>query len=222
MSYEGKACKKPMHFMCISCASNASNVPMFLRNLFSAIIYNIYKIVRKRWHIIIGVCVFLGGYIHTDFYNSIKFYNSIILCVPLFSVKRIKQQFNIYINKELVEEFKKFIAKKYGKYEKGLISFEVEQALRAWIGLHTQNTQSFSPKINPIPKVSEKFLQVKEYLRVKYKYTFFPGQTIPRRLLVEAIQNSIGMDKRTIKKYLRLFIHYHLLKPISPEVYEVL
>ena len=136
----------------------------------------------------------------------------------MFSIKSKKSSLFVRIDENLNEEFRKFIVKKYGEYRHGLLSLEIEQAIRYWMELHTKDTKTFLPKVST-PKVQEYFLRVQAYLREKYKIVFFPGQKLPKRLIVEAITNTFGADKRTIRKYIRLFLEYKLLKNHTPETF---
>lgn len=134
-----------------------------------------------------------------------------------------KVQLKVYIPLNLSLNLRVLIQNKYSKYEKGLLSYEVEQAIRSWIALHTQAQLPLDAKPpNPIPKVASVFMQVKEYLLHKYFDELKVGQQIPRRFLDEAIEAIRGSDKRTIEKWLRSFEKFHLAKPISSAAWEIL
>lgn len=126
----------------------------------------------------------------------------------------------LYIDKQLWQEFKKLAFMKHERLH-GVLSFEVEEALRNWIALHlSQHTQN-THKINPMPKVHKAFLEVKNYLKKKYGMLMISGQHIARRHLVEAIMATRGTDPRTIRRWLKLFLESKLIKHVSGEIYEV-
>jgi hypothetical protein len=49
-----------------------------------------------------------------------------------------KVQLKVWISEELDGKLRELIAQKYKKYEKGLLSYEVEQALQTWLALHVE------------------------------------------------------------------------------------
>jgi len=135
--------------------------------------------------------------------------------------KNEKVRLQIYIPDELDAKFRALVQSKYQKYEKGLLSYEAEMALRHWLSLHTetQNTLDTKPP-NPIPKVSLAYMKVKEYLLSTvpgspYYFSLQPGQQIPRRHLTLAISNTRGSDQRTITKWMKQFKANGLIKPIN-------
>jgi len=50
--------------------------------------------------------------------------------------ERVKVGF--FLSRDLIDRFRVLIQQKYNKYEKGLLSYEAEMALRHWLALHTQ------------------------------------------------------------------------------------
>ena len=134
-----------------------------------------------------------------------------------------KVKVGFYLDRKLVENFRALIQKKYGEYQKGLLSYEAEMALRNWIGLHT-NAQSeiLRNAPNPTPKVILVFSQVKEYLLKNYYFELKPGQQIPRIHLENAIVAVRGSDPRTIKRWLRAFHKMGLIKPVTSATWEIL
>jgi len=118
---------------------------------------------------------------------------------------RVKVGF--FLPKDLVEKFRQFIMKKYYKYEKGLLSYEAEMALRNWLALHTKAQNSLDEKKpNPTPRVYLIFAEVKDYLLRNWYEELRSGQQIPRIHLEEAIMATRGTDKRTVRKWLKIFI----------------
>jgi len=157
---------------------------------------------------------------------------------------RGKVQLNIIIDEKVANELYNLVKIKYQGLKGGL-SYEVEEALKNWLALHAQNARkNGDPERNPyngfetvevrqnnlgssvgltVPsKVHQAFDQVKEYLRTKYGYEFFPGQQVHFKLLREAIAATRGSDGRTIERWLNTFSLFGLIKPISPNVWEIL
>jgi len=114
--------------------------------------------------------------------------------------------------------------RKYEQYEKGLLSYEVEQALRYWLALHTKAQKSLGrpKKPNPTPRVIIAFAEVRDYLLHKYYDELTPGQQIPRVFLEEAIMATRGSDPRTIRKWLRTFERMGLVKCVTPASWKVM
>lgn len=137
------------------------------------------------------------------------------------NVKGTKVKLQVWIPPDLDEQFRALIPQKYQKHEHGLLSYEVEMALRHWLTLHTdtQNTLDTRPP-NPIPKVQLAYAKIKEYLLSSVVgspnyFSLLPGQQIPRVYLVRAIANTRGGDQRTIIKWIKLFKENGLIKPIN-------
>lgn len=145
-----------------------------------------------------------------------------------------KSQTTISISKEVLTNFRIFLAKKYGKYEKGLLSNELEQAIVNWMTLHAK-TQTFSTpdvhtdfaltKPNPPNKVRLSFEKVKKWLTSADGPGYIElttGQHIPLIHIIQGIKASLGEDRRTVKKYLDLFEEFHLIKHIGGAMWEVM
>jgi len=137
--------------------------------------------------------------------------------------KENRVQFKVWISKELNKKFRELIALKYKTYEKGLLSWEVEQALMNWIALHhAKHTNAQIPEPNPPPKVFKVFRQVKAYIEKEYGTTLERGAHIGRPLLEKAIMAIRGSDSRTIRHWLETFHKFELIKPITAGVWELL
>jgi hypothetical protein len=138
-------------------------------------------------------------------------------------VKTRKVRICLFISEELEAKLRALINQKYKLYEKGLLSNEVELALRNWIALHTnaQTTLDINPP-NPTPKVALVFAQVKQYLLNNWYYELLPGQQIPLTHLEKAIMAVRGSDKRTVRRWLESFHKMGLVKPITASVWELL
>lgn len=128
-----------------------------------------------------------------------------------------------YVHERILEDFKRLTFSKHEVFH-GALSHEFEQAMRNWIALHTQNTQTnFSVEnASPQPKTYEVFSQIKEYLKQRYGYAaIVPSQKIPRKHLLEAISAVRGGDERTVKRWVNEFQRFKLIKLLG-EVFEVL
>lgn len=132
-------------------------------------------------------------------------------------------QFKVYLDKTLDAKFRALIQDKYQKYEKGLLSYEVEMALRHWLSLHTEaQSQLLRKPPNPSPKIALIFSEVKNYLLSKFYFELKPGQQVPTVQLREAIMNVRGNDDRTINKWMRSFHKMGLIKPVTSATWEIL
>jgi hypothetical protein len=134
-----------------------------------------------------------------------------------------KVKVGFFIDRNLAEKFRSLIQQKYQNYERGLLSYEAEMALRHWLSLHTnaQNTLETN-KPNPTPKSSIVFAEVKNYLLSHYYYELKPGQQITKIHLEKAITATRGSDQRTIRKWLKTFHRMGLAKPITSATWEIL
>jgi predicted DNA-binding protein (UPF0278 family) len=131
-----------------------------------------------------------------------------------------KTQLHVYVPKHLDEELRAFIARKYGTFERGLLSHEVANAIEAWLRTH-KTTQEYSIRApNPIPKVQAVRMQVQQYLRDELGYVEI--YQVPLRHISEALGVVRGTDSRTIRKWVETFRRYGVIKEISPYVVEFL
>ncbi len=131
-----------------------------------------------------------------------------------------KVKIGLYIRKDVDQQFREYIAQKYGTVERGLLSFEIEQAMQAWVGTHKSVHALELTAPNPLKKVYEVKEQVKEYLRNQMGY--MDVFQVPLVHIGEAIGAVRGTDNRTIKKWLATFEKYHVIKRLSPHVVEFL
>lgn len=128
-----------------------------------------------------------------------------------------------YISEAVDKKFREFLSSKYKEFRRGTLSHEVETALSHWVALHTKAQSSLVDHVpNPLPKVSQAYLQVKQYLLSKYYDELAPGATIPTRFFREAIMQTRGSDDRTILKWFKVFHESGLIKPINAAIWELL
>ena len=133
--------------------------------------------------------------------------------------KKVKVRF--LIDDVLVMKFRQFVAEQYGKVSHGLLSFEVAQALQAWMSTHkSTQTQLVHHPPNPIPNVFLVREQVKAYLKDTLGYDQI--YKIPKTHLIIAISALRGTDKRTIDKWIKLFEKYKIIKWVTPVYVEFL
>lgn len=136
-------------------------------------------------------------------------------------MEKVKVGFSL--PKDLVEEFKRFVVAKYKGYTRGDFSWEVEQALRNWIALHTDaQIDAMVKKPNPPASVERVFYQVKVWMEQEYGCGLEKGSHMSRKLLERAIAAVRGSDPRTIKKWMKIFHEFGLIKPLTAGVWEFL
>ena len=142
------------------------------------------------------------------------------MCGSVPKLPKGKVGLYIVIDEELNKKLREIISLKYRGFSKGLLSREVEEALAYWVRLHThEHTKlAVNSTVNPHPKVYDVFKQVQEYFRRKYKYL---PQQVTYRDLEEAISAIRGSDKRTIRKWIGLFLKWKCIKMITPNIYEL-
>ena len=132
-----------------------------------------------------------------------------------------KVRMGIWVDPALALKFRQFVAEQYGKVSRGLLSFEVSQALQAWIGTHkSTQTQIVHKTPNPTPNVFTVKEEVKKYLMNTFGYEQI--YKIPKSQLIIAISALRGTDERTIKKWVKLFEKYHVIKWVTPVMAEFL
>jgi hypothetical protein len=134
-----------------------------------------------------------------------------------------KVQVKAWIHDDVQVKLRQLINQKYSKYEKGYLSYEVEQAIRYWLALHTKaQTIIEVNKPNPTPKVYMTFAEVKDFLLRTWYGELNSGQQIPRIHIENAIANIRGSDKRTIEKWFRIFHKNGLIKPVTSASWEIM
>jgi len=133
--------------------------------------------------------------------------------VPLF----------VRISPEVNRKFRELIALKYKTFSKGLLSWEVEQALMNWVALHySEHTDAQIPEPNPPANVFKVFQQVKDWIEKQYDVGLEKGAHVSKVILERAIAAVRGGDRRTIRKWMKLFREFELIKPLTPGVWELL
>jgi len=130
---------------------------------------------------------------------------------------------HVLLPESLLREFREMIALKYKTIARGLISWEVEQALRNWIALHRdEHTDAQIAPPNPPANVFKVYRQVKDWLEKHYDVELEKGAHISRIILERAISAVRGGDRRTIRKWMKLFHEFELIKPLTAGVWELL
>ena len=132
-----------------------------------------------------------------------------------------KVRLGVWLDPILDRKFREFIAQQYGKVSRGLLSFEASLALQAWIGTHksTQTELSHKPP-NPVPNVFVVKEEVKKYLQETFGYEQI--YKVPKNHLILAVSSLRGTDERTIRKWMKLFEKYKVIKWVTPNVVEFL
>ena len=133
--------------------------------------------------------------------------------------RRKKVKVGFFLDEELVEEFRRFVVLKHGKYEKGIFSYEMELALKHWMSLHTktQNSKNFDIKVpslskNPPSKVRLVYAMVKEFLWIQHCIDFTEVNIVPIQFVERAIKVIRGTDPRTVKKWINAMKEFGLIK----------
>jgi|SRR5918994_3713862 hypothetical protein len=138
--------------------------------------------------------------------------------------KRKKVPLYVFIS-EVEKRLRRFIALKHQTVEKGLLSLEVEQALKNYLAIQStqqQNTQSGrSPSQNQIIKVKKVMEDIQKYLIDNELYVEIP-QFILEKHLDEAIANLRGLDKRTIRTWKQHLELHGYIRKSGVHRYEIL
>ena len=141
----------------------------------------------------------------------------------MVTIYKDKVKLQAWISRDLYEELESLVKIKYRGF-RGALSAEVEAALRAWLSTH-KNTQTGKVEVlhpvNPLPRYYRVFQECKKFLYQRYRIDFEEVHQIPLKYLIEAIEFIRGTDKRTVRKWLRIFQDQGLIKFIAPEVIEI-
>ena len=117
----------------------------------------------------------------------------------MYKIPKGKVRICALISEDVAKKLRELVKMKYDTMHGGL-SWEIEQALRAWLATHTESTQVSATRANPQPKVLTVWEQVKDWLRRAYGYAYLAtGAQVPREHLVKAISAVRGSDPRTIR-----------------------
>jgi hypothetical protein len=131
----------------------------------------------------------------------------------------------VFVPEELAASLRRFIALKHQTTEKGLLSLEVEQALKHYLVVQStqqQNTQIKKSQLqNQIFKVKKVMEDIQNYLIESQLYVDIP-QFIIEKHLDQAIANLRGVDKRTIKTWKQLLEQYGHIRKSGLKMYEIL
>ena len=128
-----------------------------------------------------------------------------------------KVQIHVWISEDVDRKLRELIQQKYKEFQKGILSAEVEIALRNHIAAHMNSKNKFEvEEANPQPRAYFVYQQVKGYLAKQN--IVYQG---PLRKIKEAISAIRGSDPRTIRKWLREFERWKLVKMVAPNIYEL-
>jgi len=130
--------------------------------------------------------------------------------------KNNKKTVSFRVDPDVWDQFKALVTQKYDPEIFGGISVELESMLKNWLAVHTNLTNS-AARLNPVGSRSERNAKkIIEWLLTKTD-TF----QVPKALIIKAIEECRGADKRTIKKWLR-YLHKHgHIKPLHGEIWEI-
>lgn len=127
-----------------------------------------------------------------------------------------KEKIGLSIKKEIMDDFRRFLAEKYGDVRKGYISSEVEQAIQAWICTHKAHIVMNKP--NPSHDLRVIKNEIEKYLTVTFGYRDI--YQVPRKHFEFAIGAVRGTDQRTVRKWSMLLEKYGLIKWLTPNLVE--
>ena len=119
------------------------------------------------------------------------------------------------IDEELLNRFKQFVIKKYGKLN-GTFSIEVQNAIAYWLNEQGLAAHTHA-HINPgMPKAQAKIDSIIQWLR-NQGYT----NQFSLKDWEKATIHTVGSDPRTIKKYLSLARKLGRIKPYAGNIWEI-
>ena len=134
----------------------------------------------------------------------------------------------VSIPKSVSTRFRELVNMKHPRFEKGVLSYELEQAMRQYIAsymtTHTHIDAKVQPQIkaeqsNPNPTIYKLKQDIFKYFIDSQLYLEVP-QFVPTQHLVNAIAALKGVDNRTVKKYLQLLERFGCIKKSGTHVYE--
>ncbi len=127
-----------------------------------------------------------------------------------------KVKVGFFLPVDLVSEFRELVARKYGTLQRGLLSLEAELALRRWISQHTKAQTPLQALPAAHSRVDVVFMQVINYISTHYMEDIRLNCYIPVKFIREAISQIRGSDRRTLKKWLEVFVRHGYLKAANP------
>lgn len=119
--------------------------------------------------------------------------------------------------------FRAMVATKYLRFERGLLSHEVEEALKLYltsVNTQTQNTQASVN--NRIPHIQNLKQQIRRYLVESGKYENEYMRNVHYNHLREAIGMIRGSDNRTVEKWLKLLVSFNCIRQVGGFQWEIL
>ena len=127
----------------------------------------------------------------------------------------VKKTMSFRLEESIANDFKQFVFNKYG-YLYGAVSEEVKNAIAHWMNEHGANTH-VNTQINPgIPKTQVKIDGVIGWLRSKGFTNQFSINDWQRACI-----ETVGSDKRTVEKYLKLSEKIGRIKHYQGCVWEI-
>ena len=129
----------------------------------------------------------------------------------------MKKKIAVYVDAEVLEDFKKALLEKYGRVWQ-VMGDEISNLMREWLQRNGGNAHT---QIAHVKKTEKVWRDVKNYLTQCYNYSFFSGQKIPRKHIIMAISETRGCDERTIRKWIKRFIEKGVLRWNGGEVFEI-
>ena len=139
-------------------------------------------------------------------------------------MKREKVKVCLSVSRDLFQQYRQFLAEKFGEVRKGLISSEIENAIAVYMAehrTHTHTKKKQAPRSpNPTPKIQGYREDVKNYLRFEYGYKEI--YQVPLSQVKRAIAMTRGSDPRTIRRWMDAFEEYGLVYVVGGGMVEFL
>jgi hypothetical protein len=129
----------------------------------------------------------------------------------------------VFIPEDLDRELRKYIALKYKTEEKGLLSCEVELAIRNHIAVYSmqQDTQITFTRPNQAFGTSQLMELIKRYFIEANLYVDIPD-LIPEKHLDQSIASLRGTDVRTVRKWKKLLVEFGYVKKVGIKQYQIM
>lgn len=140
----------------------------------------------------------------------------------MYKEKRIP--FFVRLSETVVRQFREYVSLKYSTDRYGWQSYEVELALKTYLGAKNslqQITQTRDLNENRILKTRKAMDEIKSYF-IKTELYIDPPKVIAEKHLDEAITNLHGLDPRTVKKWKEILQRYGHIKRIDQFRFEIL
>jgi hypothetical protein len=128
-----------------------------------------------------------------------------------------KRAIFLRVPEEVDQQLREYISTTYLRFEKGLLSHVIIQAIIKLIDEDTHTHESDSPrKSNDYYNVKNRKVieEIKNYLIERYGYQ--QPKEIPEKHLIEAISEIRGGDRRTIRNWIEVLVRGGYIRRTEP------